>query len=103
VNAQSELLDEILDLFSYAHDAEGAWHELVKRPTAPAAAAPIPAPPPQVLSAPKKIHTIPYRADQSGAADAKPEPTPPAAPIALANASSTAAVAPSVSGGGYAV
>ena len=20
-----------LDLFSYAHDAEGAWHELVKR------------------------------------------------------------------------
>jgi hypothetical protein len=31
VNAQSELLDEILDLFSYAHDAEGAWHELVKR------------------------------------------------------------------------
>jgi cell division septation protein DedD len=55
------------------------------------------------LSAPKKIHTVPYRADQSGAADAKTEPTPPAAPIALANASSTAAVAPSVSGGGYAV
>ena len=39
----------------------------------------------------------------SGAADAKTEPTPPAAPIALANASSTAAVAPPVSGGGYAV
>jgi cell division septation protein DedD len=69
-------------------------------PTAPAAAAPIPAPPPQVLSEPKKIHTVPYRADPSGAADARPEPTPPAA---LANANSTAAEAPSVLGGGYAV
>jgi nitrate reductase NapE component len=72
-------------------------------PTAPATAAPIPAPPPQVLSEPKKIHTVTNRADQSGAADAKPEPTPPAAPTALGNANSTAAVAPSVSGGGYAV
>jgi hypothetical protein len=66
-------------------------------------AAPIPAPPPQVLSEPKKIHTDPNRADQSGAADAKPEPLPPTAPITLGKADSTAPVAPSVSGSGYAV
>ena len=59
-------------------------------PTAPTAAASIPAPPPQVLSEPKKGRTVTHRADPSGTADAKPGPTPPAAPIALANAHSTA-------------
>jgi nitrate reductase NapE component len=73
-------------------------------PTAPTAAEPIPAPPPQVLSEPKKIHKATNRADQSGAADAKPEPPPAAAaPIALGNANSAAPAAPSVSRGGYAV
>jgi SPOR domain len=73
-------------------------------PTAPTAAAPIRAPSPQVLSEPKKIDKAKNRADQSGAADARPEPTPAApAPIALSNASSAAPAAPSVSGGGYAV
>ena len=72
-------------------------------PTAPTAAAPIPVPTPKVLSEPKKVHTVTNRADQSGAAEAKPEPPSPAAPIALGNANSAAPVAPSVSGGGYAV
>ena len=69
-------------------------------PTASAATAPLPGQPPQVSSEAKKIHTVRNRADQSGAA---PEPAPPAAavatPIALANANSAAAVAPSDSGG----
>jgi hypothetical protein len=73
-------------------------------PTAPTAAAPIQAPPPQILSERKKIHKATNRADQSGAADARPEPPPAApAPIALGNANSAAPAAPSVSGGGYAV
>ena len=72
-------------------------------PTAPTAAASIPAPPPQVLSEPKKGRTVTHRADPSGTADTKPELTPPPAPIALGNADSTASVAPSVSGGGFAV
>jgi len=73
-------------------------------PTAPTAAGPIPAPPPQVLSEPKKIHKATNRADQSGAADTKPEPPPAAAaPLALGNANSAAPAAPSVSRGGYAV
>jgi nitrate reductase NapE component len=73
-------------------------------PTAPTAAAPIQAPPPQAVSEPKKIRKATNRADQSGAADARPEPPPAApAPIALGNANSAAPAAPSVSGGGYAV
>ena len=62
-------------------------------------------PPPQISFDPKKTHTVTNHGDRPGAADAKPESTPPAAPapIALANAHSTTAVAPSVSGGGYAV
>ena len=71
-------------------------------PTASLAAAPIPAPPAKVLSEPKKIHMGTNRADQSGAADARPEPPSPAAPIALANPNSAAPVAASVPGGGYA-
>jgi cell division septation protein DedD len=72
-------------------------------PTDPAAVAPMPAPPPQVSSEPKKVRTVTYRTDPSGTVDAKPELTLPAAPIALGNAHSTAAAAPSVSGGGFAV
>jgi nitrate reductase NapE component len=72
-------------------------------PTAPTAAAPIQAPPPQVVSEPKKIRKATNH-DQSGAAAARPEPPPAApAPIALGNANSAAPAAPSVSGGGYAV
>jgi SPOR domain len=72
-------------------------------PTAPTAATSIPAPPPQVLSEPKKVRTVTHRADPPGTANTKPELTPPAAPIALGNADSTASVAPSVSAGGFAV
>jgi SPOR domain len=72
-------------------------------PTDPAAVAPIPAPAPQVSSEPKKVRTVTYRTDPSGTVDTKPELTPPAAPIAVGNAQSTALVVPSVSGGGFAV
>ena len=72
-------------------------------PTAPTAAATIPAPPAKVLSEPKMIHMGTNRADQSGAADARPEPPSPAAPIALGDPNSAAPEAPYVSGGGYAV
>jgi hypothetical protein len=72
-------------------------------PTDPAAVAPIPAPPPQVSSEPKKVRTVTYHTDPSGTVDTKPELTPPAAPIAVGNAQSTAVVVPSVSGGGFAV
>ena len=72
-------------------------------PTAPTAAAPIQAPPPQVVSEPKKLRKATNH-DQSGAADARPEPPPAApAPIALGDANGVAPAAPSVSGGGYAV
>jgi hypothetical protein len=71
--------------------------------TGPAAAVRIPAPPPRVSPEPKKVRTVTYRADPSGAADTKPQLTPPADPIAPGNADSTAAVAPPVSRGGYAV
>jgi cell division septation protein DedD len=72
-------------------------------PTDPAAVAPIPAPPPQVSSEPKKVRTVTYRTDPSGTVDTKPKLTPAAAPIAVGNAQSTAVVVPSVSGGGFAV
>jgi hypothetical protein len=72
-------------------------------PTNPAAVAPIPAPPPQVSSEPKKVRTVAYHTDPSGTVDTKPELTPPAAPMAVGNAHSTAVVVPSVSGGGFAV
>jgi SPOR domain len=74
----------------------------IAAPTAPTAA-PMPAPLPQVLSEPKKTHSGKNRADQSGAADPRPEAHSPAAPIALGNPTSAAPMAASVSDGGYAV
>jgi SPOR domain len=72
-------------------------------PTDPAAVAPIPAPTPQVSSEPKEIRRVTSGTDPPATVDTKPELTPPAAPIAVGNAHSTAVVAPSVSGGGFAV
>ena len=66
-------------------------------PTAPTAAATIPARPAVILSEPKNIHTGTNRAEQSGA------PPSSAAPIALGNPNSAAPEAPSVSAGGYTV
>ena len=68
--------------------------------------APAATPAPQVSSEPKKVATVTIRADQSGVADVTAESTRAhmaAAPTALANPNSAAAVAPSGSGGSYAV